>query len=520
MFYIKAFMLMTMQLTSAQTQLQRHIDQAIAQGKLNDAHHLLVSNIKKTPNDHFSYFLLAQVNLAAGDTSKAQKLLEKALSITKHPLYIAHLAKLATLSGQLMSAQHYIDQTLKSELEDATYYDLVANVLTRLGQYETALVWQKKAFTCQPSNPQVTYNLAVGYKVMGEFDKSRDLLQQLITQQPAYFQAHYSLAELNNSHSAKVHLAQLKALVKSKLSAQDSHYAQHAMALNYEHLGEFKNAYNAFIASKKNINQLVKYNADQHSQFCQQITKLSQQFPNTQTDTDFAPIFVVGMPRSGTTLMEKIINQSDQVQGVGELNDIVQLCQGDNKQVLNSNVLANAYKNKHTIEQLNSYQQRVRQLVAPSLRSCDKQPFNFYYIDLILAAFPQAKIICMQRGQQDTCIANFRQLYNPASAFHHYSYDLKNINRYYYDYCDLINHFASTYKDNVLIIQYEELVTEPTSNTQKVYAFCNLEWQTDCLDFYKQQSPSATASKVQVRQPLNRKAINYWRHYDFAVNTL
>ncbi|MEI5579256.1 sulfotransferase, partial [Streptomyces brasiliscabiei] len=91
---------------------------------------------------------------------------------------------------------------------------------------------------------------------------------------------------------------------------------------------EFKNAYNAFIASKKNINQLVKYNADQHSQFCQQITKLSQQFPNTQTDTDFAPIFIVGMPRSGTTLMEKIINQSDQVQGVGELNDIAQLCQG------------------------------------------------------------------------------------------------------------------------------------------------------------------------------------------------
>ncbi|MFM9634936.1 sulfotransferase, partial [Streptomyces galilaeus] len=85
-------------------------------------------------------------------------------------------------------------------------------------------------------------------------------------------------------------------------------------------------------------------------------------------------------------------------------------------------------------------------------------------------------------------MANFRQLYNPASAFHHYSYDLKNINRYYYDYCDLINHFASTYKDNVLIIQYEELVTEPTSNTQKVYAFCNLEWQPDCLDFYKQQS--------------------------------
>lgn len=509
-----------MQLTSVQTQLQQQIELAITQGKFNDAHHLLVSKLTKDPIDHFSYFLLAQVNLAVGDKNKAQKLLEKALSISEQPAYFAHLAKIAVLTGQLINAQQYINKTLNSEYEDAVYYDLIANVLTRLGHYQEALNWQKKAYQLDSSTPQISYNLAIGYKVMGEFEKARSLLKQLITKQPLYFQAHYSLAELNNSDSATTHLAQLKNLVKNKLSTQDNHYAQHAIALNYEHKNEFKNALNAFNASKKTINQLVKYNPEKHSYFCQQLISLSQQFSTAQNDNAFAPIFIVGMPRSGTTLMEKIINQSAAVQGVGELNDIAQLCQGSNKQVLNSEVLAAAYNSKETIKQLKNYQQRVSQLVAPSLRICDKQPFNFYYIDLILAAFPQAKIICMQRGQQDSCIANFRQLYNPASAFHHYSYDLKNINRFYYDYCSLINHFESTYKDNVLIMQYEELVTEPVCNTQRVYAFCNLEWQADCLDFYKQQSPSATASKVQVRQPLNNKAINYWRHYDFAINAL
>lgn len=509
-----------MQLTSAQIQLQQQIELAITQGKFNDAHYILVSNLTQDPTGHFSYFLLAQVNLAVGDKNKAQKLLEKALSITEQPLYFAHLAKIAVLTGQLINAQQYINKTLNSEYDDAIYNDLIANVLTRLGHYQEALNWQKKAYLRDSSTPQISYNLAIGYKVMGEFDKAHNLLKQLITKHPLYFQAHYSLAELNNTDSATTHLAQLKTLVKSELATQDNHYAQHAIALNYEHKKDYKNAFIAFNASKNTINQLVKYNPDQHSQFCQQLISFSQQFSTTQTDNTFAPIFIVGMPRSGTTLMEKVINQSAAVQGVGELNDIAQLCQGGNKQILNSEVLTAAYNNKDTVEQLNNYQQRVSQLVAPSLRICDKQPFNFYYIDLILAAFPQAKIICMQRGQQASCIANFRQLYNPASAFHHYSYDLNNINRFYDDYCGLINHFASTYKNNVLIMQYEELVTEPACNTKKVYAFCNLEWKADCLDFYKQQSPSATASKVQVRQPLNNKAINYWRHYDFAINSL
>ncbi len=519
-FYTKAFMIIVMQLTSAQIQLQQQINQAISHGKLNDAHHLLVRNIKNVPNDHFSYFLLAQVNLAAGDKGKAQKLLEKSLSISKHPLYIAHLAKLATLTGQLISAQTYINQILNNEFKDAAFFDLIANVLTRLGHFQTALNWQQKAFALEPYNPQITYNLAVGYKVMGKFEKARDLLEHLIIKQPTYFQAHYSLAELNNVNSAKVHLTQLLELVKSNLSTQDNHYAQHAIALNYEHLNEFKEAYKAFYASKKTINQVVKYSPQQHSQFCQHLINLSQQFIRPANNNNFAPIFIVGMPRSGTTLMEKIINQSATVQGIGELNDIAQLCQGNNKQVLNNDVLNIAYQTKQSIEQLNHYQQRVEQLVPKKLRSCDKQPFNFYYIDFILATYPNAKIVCMQREQHASCIANFRQLYNPASAFHHYSYDLANINRFYQDYCLLINHFARKYKNNVMIMQYEELVSEPINSTQKVYDFCHLDWQVDCLDFYKQQTPSATASKVQVRQPLNCKTINYWRHYEFALSAL
>lgn len=197
-FYTKAFMLIAM-LTSTQKHLQQQIELAINHGKLNDAHLLLVSNIKNTADDHFSYFLLAQVNVAANDISKANKLLATAISITPLPLYFAHSAKLAVLNGQLLDAQQHITEAIKYLQYEAIECDLIANVLTRLGHYKLALEWKLRAHQHAPTNPQLSYNLAVAYKIMGQFNDAQQLLHTLTQQQPQYFQAHYSLAELNNN---------------------------------------------------------------------------------------------------------------------------------------------------------------------------------------------------------------------------------------------------------------------------------------------------------------------------------
>ncbi|CAM4005121.1 hypothetical protein PMAG_a3650 [Pseudoalteromonas mariniglutinosa NCIMB 1770] len=503
-------------LTSIQKHLQQRVEHAINQGKLNDAHLFLISNIKQNPDDHFSYFLLAQVNIAAKDINKANKLLAKAISIAPVPVYFAHSAKLAVLSGQLLDAQLAIDEAIKHPQFAAIECDLIANVLTRLGHYQLALEWQSRAYQQAPKNPQICYNLAVAYKIMGQFSDAQQLLHRLIKQHPQNFQAHYSLAELNDSQQAKHHLQQLLSLSESAKTPMQQQFLHHAIALNYEHCADYQQAFVHFTTSKQAISEHVKYDAQTHHQFCEQLITLSNDYKARSSDSNFAPLFIVGMPRSGTTLLEKIMNQSTQVHGVGELNDIAQLCQGKHAQVLSKHVLNEAYKNTKLPVQLSHYQQRIKQLVAPLLRSCDKQPFNFYYIDLILAAFPKAKIICMQRGREDSCIANYRQLYSPASAFHHYSYNLQDIDSFYQDYSDLINHFAAKHSANVMIMQYETLVSEPIKSTQQLYDFCDLPWQAQCLDFYQHLSPSATASKVQVRQPLNNKAIDYWRHYAFA----
>lgn len=500
-------------LTLHQQQLQSFTFKAIKEQQLAYAHQHLVSCIKQNPDDHFCYYLLSEVNYAARDSVKSLKLLEKAYSINAQPLYSTHLAKLYVLAGDLTHATLHFNHAIKAATHSAIESDILANVATRLGDYKAAFTLQQSAFEQAPTHPQITYNLAVAYKINGEFAYAKKLLNELIKTTPEHFQAHYSLAELNNKDEAKLHIKKLNALKGKAINPSAIQMLYHSLALNYEHLNDYPHAFACFNKSKAAISQHLQYQAQHHKKLCSKLITLSNTHQLTPAQSKISPIFVVGMPRSGTTLLEKIINQSEEVAAVGELNDITQLLKKttNSKSLLDEHMLESAYE-QQKIELLAEYQTRCERL-TDGLRSCDKQPFNFYYIDFILAAFPKARIICMQRNPLDTCIANYRQLYKPASVFHHYSFDLEDIADFYQDYTLLINHFSQKYPDNVIIQQYEDLVSEPTLHTQALYSFCNLVWQANCLDFYKHSGVSATASKLQVRQPLNSKSIGYWQHY-------
>ncbi|WP_404341209.1 tetratricopeptide repeat-containing sulfotransferase family protein [Pseudoalteromonas mariniglutinosa] len=508
-------------LTTHQQQLHSQVLQAIKNNQLSDAHQLLVKQLQQDATDHFCYYLLAEVNIAAGDSCKAIKLLEKALTITAHPWYSVHLAKLMLLAGNITAATRYYQEAVKFQGYGPLECDIIANIATRLGDYENALKWQKNAYKQAPEQQKISYNLAVAYKINGQLTQARSQLNTLLARHPNYLPAHYSQAELNSLTEAHAHIAKLKQLVNHSLAATEQQMLCHSLALNYEHIGDYKSAFTYFSKSKLAIKPHVNYQASKHHAFCQQLIALSKRCKLTPSNNEFSPIFVVGMPRSGTTLMEKIIHQSNEVTGLGELNDIAQLLQSsDNaKHVLNINTLKQAAEQFFNTNPLDAYQTRCTDIMTTE-RGCDKQPFNFYYIDFILAAFPAAKIICMLRNPLDSCIANYRQLYNPHSAFHHYSYDLLDIANFYQDYQALAEHFQRQYPNNVLIQEYEELVTTPILQTQSVFKFCDLHWQASCLDFYKHNSASATASKIQIRQPLNNKSIDYWQHYQHACNEL
>ncbi|MEI8643343.1 sulfotransferase [Pseudoalteromonas sp. Hal040] len=501
-------------LNDTQQALRAHIQQLLSNKQLNDAHHLLVQRLKQNPEDHVCYFLLSEVNTAAGDINKAIKLLEKALILAPFAIYHLALAKLYVLLGKVSNAAVHYQSALQTADFGAADFDTLANIATRLGHYDDALSFQQAAYQRNKDNLQISYNLAVCYKIHGLFDEAKSLLQQLTTKQASFYQAHYSQAELNTVIDAELHIQKLQALADREKSIIDQQVYFHSLALNYEHLNDYKNAFKYFAQSKQAIAGKLNYQATQHRHFCQKLITQSKQQAIKSSESEFSPVFVVGMPRSGTTLVEKILNQSSKLRGIGELNDIAQLIQHatQSARVIDSEMLNKAYESEAIKTALTSYQQRA-QLLSGGQRISDKQPFNFYYIDFILAAFPNAKIVCMQRDWQDCSIANFRQMYSPQSVFHHYSFTLEDIASFHQDYSVLVSHFANKYPENVFLQSYEQLVAEPTLQTQKLYAFCDLSWQENCLTFYKNNAASATASKKQIRQPLNKNSIGSWQNY-------
>ena len=221
------------------------------------------------------------------------------------------------------------------------------------------------------------------------------------------------------------------------------------------------------------------------------------------------------MPRSGTTLVERILSSHSDVQSAGELQDfglcVKKLTKTPSSHVLDIETFTQAYQ--LDFEKLgSSYLQSTRVVTGEYKHFIDKLPFNFYYIDLITKALPNAKIICLLRDPMDTCIGNYRQLFSINNPYYSYSLNLLDTAKFYSRFYKLMEHFQSVHK-NIKLVKYEALVANPEQQIKSLIKFCDLEWQPACIDFHLNDAPVSTASKVQVRQPLNNKAIGRWRAF-------
>ncbi|MEO2268093.1 sulfotransferase [Pseudoalteromonas sp. YIC-656] len=494
--------------------LAQHIATRLANNQVQQAHALLVTELQKNPAHHEAWFLLAQVNAHVGDLNKALKLIDKALNEHRNSEYLLAKAKYLYLIGNVADCTQLLIDLDALPLNDAVALDTLANLYSRLGNYVKAHQYHVQAVTQAPGNADINVNAAISYAIMAKPEQAMSLLQQAIQINPANYRAHFIYAEHADAEQATAHTQQLNTLLATQTHPIAQQHLHHALALELEKLSRFDDAFDAFTKSKQAVERRVQFNPQRHRDFCQQVKSLPSLTPS---DNQSAPVFIAGMPRSGTTLVDKILCQSAQLASLGELNDIAQsvkrLSQIQTPAVLTPEIV-NGAAHAPASALAQSYHVRYHALKMNAPRGCDKQPFNFYYIDFILSAFPKAKIILMVRNKEDCCMANMRQLYQVQSPFHHYAFKLEHIAAFYDDYLDLAKHFAAKYPEQVVLQSYEELVSEGEQTMRHLYAFCDLPYQQDCLDFYATPSACATASKLQIRQPLNTRSVGYWRHYE------
>jgi tetratricopeptide (TPR) repeat protein len=488
-----------------------------------DAHPLLVDVIKRDPKHADAYFLLGIINMEVGQPEKAVQLIEKArqLDANNEREYLVYLIKACSLTRNREQVAEL--EKLFSHLKGQSplLLDTVGVALSKVGMHEQAIHYYQRAIAQDTSKESYYYNYGIAAKFLGQFDKARQAFEQAIHLNPGYVKAYFAMTELSDSVAQL--LPKMQTLITQTHNPDEQLHLAHAIAREYEKQGDYQQAFDILQQYKQRILDKIKYDHQAEDALFDALHAEAQTPLLQQGDSSNQPIFVVGMPRSGTTLMERILSSHSMVCSGEELHDFsitVKAHTGAaSSRLLDETVLQAAYRADFA-KIGRQYIARTASLATAHAHFVDKLPFNFLYLDLIRRALPNAKIICMLRDPLDTCIGNFRQLFSLQNPFTAYALDLDRTAQYYQRFYRWVHQFDGLQHANFKIVSYENLVTNPESQIRDIVDFCELPWQPACLQVENNSAPVSTASKVQVREPINTKSIGRWRRYQPHTDSL
>lgn len=515
---------MTQILTPALARQHQQALQLIRQRRFKEAHACLAQLLEHQPDHADSYFLLGVINLEYGQVHKSIRLMEKAVSLHAKDEYLAHLAKGYSLTGALEKAKS-IAQALPAEhIQQALTLDTLGVALSRVGLHQLALSYFQRAVTLQANKASYFYNLGVSLKFIGDFPAAKTAFEQALQLEPDYYQAHYAYSDLSMTSDVSNRISQLQQ-VKSRLQAPDALlHIGHALAKEYEAINDYPSAMAELNQAKRIKSQALAYQVEEDLPlFAAAMQNASKPVHRSAGHPSKEPIFILGMPRSGTTLVERILSSHTAVLSAGELQDfglaVKELTATTGSKVLDIDTLAAASDLDFQVLG-QAYLDRSRVITGSKERFIDKLPFNFFYIDLIRRALPNAKIICMMRHPVDTCLGNYRALFSLASPYYRYAFQLKHTAGFYAAFHQLALFWQQQNLANFRLQSYEDLVQNPKQQITELLGFCDLGWQEACLHSEQNQAPVSTASKVQVREPLNTKSVGRWQKYQPMLEPL
>ena len=433
-----------------------------------------------------------------------------------------------TRQDQLVEAQKAVQHVLDIEpnLEEARM--LLASIFIRDNRFADALVEYDSVLHRSPDNIAALAQKGGALKTLGRQDESIQCLRRCMELDSSFGEAAWSLSNLKTYRFSDREVASIKALLaEQKLRDKDVVHFNYALGKAYEHREQWDKAFSAYQAANRVKRKSVTWSADDFSAQVDQIIatftpQLLQQHRNSGID-DSSAIFVLGLPRSGSTLQEQILASHSQVEGTRELPYIPWMAQRLNRKpnpMCRDNYPLGAAQLEAQQWQLLGEQfldqaKRHRQTDAPFF--IDKLPNNFLYVGLILLAMPNAKIINTVRNPIDNCFGCFKQLWAEGQYF---SYDLEDLGRYYRDYHRLMGHWQTVFGDKIYSVDYESVVADLETNVEALLDYCGLPMEQQCLRFHETERAVNTPSSEQVRQPIYTSAVAYWKHFEEHLQPL
>ncbi|MFT4196523.1 MAG: sulfotransferase [Pseudoxanthomonas sp.] len=402
--------------------------------------------------------------------------------------------------------------------------NVLAVVFSRANAHARAAEAFRRACQAVPNEASLHFNLATSLMALGDIDGAIAACEESVRLDPSYWRAHLILAQLSKQTPERNHLPRLRSLLQRADTPEAKLYLNLALEKELDDLGEYPQAMRHLIEGKRAWQVRLPRPAESDEQVFQALIDACGPLPAVPAGVRTrAPIFVFGMPRSGTTLVERIVSSHSQVHSAGELEAFPvafkKLSRVDSPLILDSATLA-ALPRMDWRALGQAYLDATRPMVGDTPRFIDKLPQNFLYAGLIARALPDATLICLRRDAMDTCVGNFRQLFTLTSPLYNYCFDLEDTGRYYLLFDRLMAHWRAVMPGRILEIRYEDVVDDQAGSTRRLLEHCGLQWEDACLRFEQNAAPISTASSVQVRSKIYRSSLQRWRRYGELVEPL
>jgi Tfp pilus assembly protein PilF len=464
--------------------------------------------------------------IVAEDPREALRRIERELA--REPqnarLHLLRAQSLLAL-GQKTEAAAAADRAEQLALPEAAFWDALGSVFSFANEHPRALRAYDQAIVLAPRQANYVFNRAAVRRFVGDLDGAERDYDRALALNPLDFEAYKNRADLRTQTAARNHVAELEAaLARTGTNWRGEVQIRYALAKEYEDLGAHAQSFAHLRAGAQRRREHLRYDVSQDVATVDWIIEAFPQGPSPagEPPAPAAPIFIVGLPRSGTTLVERILDSHSQVRSGGELHafarclvaaagrragrmplprrELVAMSAGLDFAALGRDYLAAAHAE-----------------AGVSGRFVDKMPLNYLYCGLIARALPHAKIVHLHRHPMAACYAMYKSLFRDGYPF---SYDLEEIGRYYVAYRRLMEHWQRTMPGAILSLSYERLVADPIGGMRELLGFCGLDWEDAVTRFHDNPAPSTTASAAQIRRPIYDSSVAQWRHYVHELGDL
>jgi tetratricopeptide (TPR) repeat protein len=480
---------------------------------LHEAEPLLRGLLKENPFDVRAIRLFAELAGRIGRYTDAENLLRRAIELA--PDFTPARANLALVLYRTNRASEALEELARVTAQDpdnAGVANLQAAAFGRIGEFDEALALYAQVLKDAPNQPKVWMSYGHMLKTVGKLAEGVAAYRRALAIQPGLGEVWWSLANLKTVTFSDHDIAAMEAALASEtVAAEDRWHLDFALGKAHEDRCDAETAFAHYAAGNMLRKKRLPYRAEETTAAVERtIAVATPALFKRLSGAGFPapdPIFVLGMPRAGSTLVEQILSSHSQVEGTSELPDIALLARS-----LEGYPASLADLDATMLRDLGAQyleRTRVQRHTARPL-FIDKLPNNWLHVPFIRLILPNAKIIDARRGAMACCFSNFKQLFAQGQEF---TYGIEDIARYYRTYVELMDHWDAVLPGRVLRVQHEDVIDDLEGSVRRILAYCGLEFETACIDFHKTKRSVRTPSSEQVRQPIFRDGLDQWKNY-------